>query len=508
MIMNASKCARVSRLMLRLCAFGLSGLLLLTPSTTYLSAQGAGTPSQGDIKLDPCALPDIPSGAKCGTYSVYEDRLAKAGRRIGLHVVVVPALDASPQPDPVFWLDGGPGAAASQAAGYVSLNWLRGLHKDHDLVFIDQRGTGQSAALRCADIGETPTDLDAYFGKLFPPDRIGACRDELEKTANLRLYTTDIAMDDLEDIRRALGYQQIDIAGLSYGTLAAQVYMRKYPAYVRAAVLVGATPLDFRGPLPFPQATQRAFDLLVRDCRADDTCSKTFPNLRQDFYSVLARFGDGSLPVTIMNPATQQERVVLLQRENYVEHLRAMLYSTWNARYVPFVVHQAALGDFIPFGTIALRTNLGGSQTARGLYFSVTCAESIPFITKNEIVQQSQDSYLGDRRIKATMIACKEWPKGKVPKDFIKPLRTTVPILVLSGEVDGAVQPSVAGKAMRYWPNSLQVMLLNTGHQFGGPCMLGMTESFIRRASTQSLNTSCAKEEKRPAFVTKLSRDQ
>ena len=120
-------------------------------------------------------------------------------------------------------------------------------------------------------------------------------------------------------------------------------------------------------------------------------------------YTVLSRFDRGALNVKLIDPATKQERFVTLERESYVEHLRALLYSTAGARFVPFVVHQAFLNDFIPFGTMAVRFNLGGPSTSRGLYFSVTCAEAIPFITEQEIVVETRGSFLGDRRVPLLM---------------------------------------------------------------------------------------------------------
>ena len=142
--------------------------------------------------LQPCEVANVEGPARCGRYEVYEDRSARTGRRIGLNLVVVPALGPSRAPDPVFWLEGGPGGSAVQSAGVASGRYLRGLRQDRDLVFVDQRGTGKSNPLNCDDIGENHTNLDAFFGPLFPPSLVRACREKLEKIANLALYTTPI----------------------------------------------------------------------------------------------------------------------------------------------------------------------------------------------------------------------------------------------------------------------------------------------------------------------------
>ena len=396
-------------LTLLLSSSAIAGLSLT--ATAYGQAQAAGR-----VDLRPCKVPEVLGRARCGTFSVYEDRSARAGRRIGLNIVVIPALHPTHAAEPVFWLEGGPGGAATQAAGPVSQNYLRALRINHDLVFVDERGTGKSNPLKCDDIGENPANLDAYFGKLFPPQMIRACREKLEKTADLKLYTTAIAMGDLEDVRNALGYKRINLAGASYGTLAAQVYMAKYPDRVRSGFLVGVVTPGFKLPLPFARAAQNALDLLFQDCAADRECRHAFSNLREEFYAVLSRFDRGILNVKLIDPATKKERRVTLERESYVEHLRALLYSTAGARFIPFVVHRAFLNDFIPFGRIAVRFNLGGPSTARGLYFSVTCAEAIPFITEQEIVADTRETFLGDRRVRAHIAARAEWPRGMYPR--------------------------------------------------------------------------------------------
>jgi len=479
------------------------------------SVAGVGVPTAGTraraldrpagIRLQPCEVPGV-GGGRCGTYDVYENRSTKAGRKISLNLIVVPAMSTSPTPDPVFWLEGGPGGAATQAVGPVSQQYLKGLRNDRDLVFVDQRGTGKSNPLKCDDIGETPANLDGYFGKLFPPHLIRACREKLENLADLKLYTTPIAMDDLDDVRKALGYERINIAAASYGTVAAQVYMRQHPDRVRSAFLVGIVTPGFKLPLPFAQAAQNALDLLFRDCAADQVCQNAFPNLKGEFDTVLARFDQGSLDVMLVDPATQQTRSVRLQRENYVEHLRALLYSTATARFVPFIVHQAFRYDFIPFGTMATRVNLGGPSTSRGMYFSVTCSEATPFITDQEIVTETRGTFLGDRRVRAHIAACREWARGKVPRDFIDPIRSQIPVVMFSGEADGSTPPWIAEAAVKFLPSGRQIKAIHTGHQIDGPCTWNLMQAFISNPSVQQLDASCVEKAQRPPFATAITR--
>lgn len=157
----------------------------------------------------------------CGTLTVYEDPEARTGRQIDLRVVVAPALGEEPAPDPIFYLAGGPGAAAARSALEVA-NYLKVLRQDRAMVFVDQRGTGDSHPLQC-DVPGSSEDLQGYFEPFLRSAEIRACREQLEQRADLTLYTTPIAMDDVDAVRAALGYEQINLVGASYGSCAAQV---------------------------------------------------------------------------------------------------------------------------------------------------------------------------------------------------------------------------------------------------------------------------------------------
>ena len=177
-------------------------------------------------------------------------------------------------------MHGGPGAPATELVELAHGGILEPVRQDHDLVFVDQRGTGGSNPLTC-DVADDAKDLTSFFGDILPPDKVRACREKLQEQADLRLYTTPIAMDDLDEVRAALGYDKIDLVGLSYGTIASQVYMRQHPEHVRAAFLVGVATPNIKQPLLFPRSAQHAMDLLFTDCTADETCHSAFPHLRK-----------------------------------------------------------------------------------------------------------------------------------------------------------------------------------------------------------------------------------
>ncbi|HSN88938.1 MAG TPA: alpha/beta fold hydrolase, partial [Thermoanaerobaculia bacterium] len=212
-------------------------------------------------KLQPCKVEGLDEEALCGTLPVWENRTTKAGRKIDLKIVVVPAKSENPLPDPVFYFEGGPGYSATAQAGLVQ--FLESIHKDRDFVFVDQRGAGGSHPLMCPLPGDIDTNPQGLLSDLFPIDILRTCLKDLSAKADLTQYTTSIAMDDVDEVREWLGYQRINLHGGSYGTRAAQVYLRQHPEHVRSVVLGGVMIMDGRMPLYIARKTQDAMEKLL-----------------------------------------------------------------------------------------------------------------------------------------------------------------------------------------------------------------------------------------------------
>jgi len=466
------------------------------------STEATSQTTKSRVSLQPCRVPNVEVDAKCGTYEVFEDRAAKTGRKISLNIIVVPALSPTPTPDPVFWLHGGPGAAATTTAPAVKAGFLSGVHQNHDVVFVDQRGTGKSNGLNC-DIGDDPADLKKYFGDLLPLNDVRQCREKLEKIANLKLYTTPIAMDDLDEVRDALGYDKIDIVGTSYGTVAAEVYMRQHHDHVRAVFMGGVAGVAIKQPLPFAAGAQHALDLLFVDCAGDEVCNKEFPDLKKEFSAVIARFDKGPVTAELINPVTKEKQSINITRGSFVERLRLLLYSTGSARFVPLIIHRAYANDYLPFESIVVANN-PGAITARGMYMTVTCAESVPFITEAEIAKQTGGTFVGEYRVRAHIEACKEWPQASVPRNYIERVKSDLPVLLISGEADGSTPPWLGEEVAKSLTNGRQIKIRYYGHQTDGPCVLGILTDFIEKGTVKAVDTSCTDQIRRPPFATEV----
>jgi pimeloyl-ACP methyl ester carboxylesterase len=435
----------------------------------------------------------------CGKYVVFENRTAQAGRRITLNIVVLPALGPKPVPDPVFVLVGGPGlGAASMVTG--ASEWVTArARQERDIVFVDQRGTGSSNRLPCRFSGGSA--LQNSFGDLFPIDSVRACREALAPIADVLLYTTPIAMDDLDDVRAALGYARINLYGSSYGAQAALQYLRQHSRHVRSVAVAGVATPAAKQPLQFAKAAQDAMGKLIADCTADEACRSAFPDLKAEFDAVLAALTTGPVTFELSDPVSKVTEPIRMSRGVFVERLRLMLYDLENASRVPLVLHRAAHGDWVPFATTSPS---GAAAGVSAMYLTVTCSETAAIITEQDIIRETRDTFVGEYRTRTHMRACQEWPRADTPPSYYEPVTSDVPVLILSGELDPATPAHFGTTAARSLPNSRQILITTAAHAYWYDCMQNLVAEFISKSSARALNIGCVQQLRRPPFALEL----
>jgi pimeloyl-ACP methyl ester carboxylesterase len=479
-------------------------LMLLTLSCAAFAPLLGRSVEPGQVGLRPCRFPNHAGELLCGKYEVYENRAAKAGRTLTLNVLIMPALTPAPVSDPVFFLAGGPGQGAARIARAGEDRLMRELRRERDLVFIDQRGTGDSNRLGCSISGDRDR-LQNYFPEVFEVEAIGACRRTFERNADLQFYTTPIAMDDMEDIRRAIGYDKINLHAVSYGTVGALEYIRRYPDRVRSALLAGVATPAAKLPLQFAQGAQQAMEKLITDCGVDETCRSAFPRLKDDFTVVLAAFSNGPVRFELTPPQSRSKQLVTLSLGVFTERLRLMLNDHSSARLLPLLIHRAAHGDWQPFGNVAVRSAAVSAYTlALGTYLTITCSESVSFITPAELADRTAGTFLGDYRVQRHRSACAGWPRGEIPSKYFLPVESDVPVLMLSGDIDPATPKEFGRAAAGRLTNSRQVLLRNTPHSYTSACARALTVEFIAEGSAENLDATCAERIRRPRFLTEL----
>jgi len=481
-------------------------LAVLRVMAAALLAWAVG-PAWSDDGLAPCRVAGIRNEVLCGVVKRPLDPAQPQGVSIDVHYVVVPAMARRRLADPVFLLAGGPGQSAITVAPQLMASFSR-LNNRRDIVFVDQRGTGRSAPLECEDPRHQPladqTDPQRQFNQLM------RCRDKLQalphvKTAEgLRFYTTTIAMQDLDAVRRQLGVEQLDLVGASYGTRAALEYLRQFPAHVRRVVIDGVAPPDMVLPLSYAIDGQRAFDAMLAACEGEAACARAHPALRTDWGTLMA-----SLPktITVAHPLSGQPETFSLTREMVVAAVRGPLYSPALAAALPQAIAEAAQGRFEPLvGMSSLFASRKGMTMAMGMHFSVVCAEDYPRMQS----QAAAPTEFGRDFARLYERVCAVWPRGDVPPAFYRVRPSPAPVLVMSGGLDPVTPPRHGERmAQALGAKALHVVVPNAGHGVMSiACMRDVLYRFIDASEDEdalAVDTGCAKNVPRPLAYQPLS---
>jgi len=482
-------------------------LLLLGVVISFQTSSAIRQSPKPTIALTDCEVQGV-GKAKCGSYQVFENRATKTGRQITMNIVVFPATGDKRQSDPIFYFAGGPGSGATEDARGIAIEFKKPRER-RDLVFVDQRGTGGSNPLNC-EVYDVK-NLQSYLGYFFPLEQVRKCRTELEPKADLKLYTTTIAMDDIDEVRAALGYDKINLFGGSYGTRAALTYLKRHGKNVRTATLQGVSPTDQFMPVDFALQTERALQGVLGECYADEACNKAFPRLKDEVKAVLAQLIRGPVEVEIANPESKERVKVKLNRDLAAEAIRYMLYNPVAASLVPLMIHLAAENNWGPLAESALmyRMHLVGTGS-NGMYLTVTCAEDLPWIKPGEGERMSENTFLGDYRLRQQREACALWPRADVEADYAGPIRSDVPVLIFTGEWDPVTPPAHGDRVAKTLTNSLHIVVPNGAHALGGleniGCIMRIGDEFIERATSKGIDTACVKTIKRKGFVLSLKK--
>ncbi len=432
-----------------------------------------------------------------GTYSVFENRERGEGRRISIALIVLPARSDEPAPDPVFILHGGPGAAASAYLGAEINGWLR---ERHDVVLIDQRGTGGSNRLD-VPLPSGEDDLQKYFDPLFQREPFLAALPELQRRADLSQYTTNNSVDDFEEIRQALHYDTINLRGGSYGSRCALVYMRRHPESIRTATLNGVQPIAYRNPLPHARSAQEALDLIFAEIRASERYRRAFPDIEAKFQETLHRLETTPAKVIVKHPSSGENAEITLDRDAFAESVRVLMYSLQSNRRLPRMLMLAYEGNYRELAEASLNTTRGlRGLIALGMLMCVTGSEDIPRIDPGEIEAACARTFLGARRVRNQLEVAAIWPSGALAANFGQPVHVNVPVLLLSGTHDPTTTPQWGEQAASHLPNSLHVIVPG-GHGVGGPAVTRLERAFLEAGSVEGLDLTEVRKLPLPPLV-------
>lgn len=474
----------------------LAGCNAPTPTDAGAGTDTAATRHFGTIAFEPCSLPPVTGGqstqAQCATLQVPENPAAPEGRKIGLNIAWLPVDKGDGTGDPVFFLAGGPGQAATEHAATVDAA-LREVRKQRDVILVDQRGTGKSNPLACVgpDGKVLPTDgLD----RADPQALAGyarQCAQSLADKADSRFYTTTEAVQDLEAVRTALGVATINLVGVSYGTRVAQQYASRYPKHTRAIVLDGVVPNDLVVGGEFAHTFENALALQTAQCRKLPACRQRYgTDLRAQLRNVMAKLNAAPVEVEYRDPGTGASKRGTLTADTVTGLAFMFSYAPQLAALLPLVIDEAGHGRYGPLMSLAqLMTQSVDGQMSRGMQWSVLCAEDAD---RSRDDASAANTVLGAQVARLFFAACPAWPAGKRPAGFNAPFKSSLPTLLLSGELDPVTPPRYGERVLTGLSNGRHQVLRGQGHNVSGiGCMPKLLGQFFETADAKALDMKC-----------------
>jgi len=482
--------------------------LLVLPAAAPMQA---GSPN---LQETTCMV-DLPPGLAAGRDVLcyyltvparYDD---PQGKTIRLAVVVIKASDFAPYPDPIFFAQGGPGGSTIDF--YTS--YLFGNHRlarNRDFVLLEQRGTLHSEpALYCHEFDEYSLEtlnlvLEDDEAQRRSREALLGCAERLRADGiSLADFNSVENARDIESLRLALGYDSINLYGVSYGTLLAQHYMRLYPESLRSVVLDGVVPAEVNLFVGLIRHEDRAFRYFFDSCQADPVCNQHYPNLEQVFYETVRKMDENPASIMIRDLDTDIEHPALLDGQSFYGTAFQMLYDQTLARLMPRIIYDAQRGDFEMISKI-LSFFVFDRTMSYGMYYSVMCAEDGFFDPQDvdysgiqpEIVEFNQDNP------ELILQACADWNVPLLPDEEVnRPVQSDVPTLLLSGGFDPVTPESYARMVAGNLSNAYQVLFPWGAHGqlFDSACSDHIIQDFWE-APSRAPDTACLADYQSPTF--------
>jgi pimeloyl-ACP methyl ester carboxylesterase len=460
-------------------------------------------PDSNQIEFSNCMLSlpgtNLTAAARCGSYEVAENPSEPDGRKISLNIAIAPATGKAVEPDPVFFFAGGPGQAASETWVMIR-STLNKIRKSRDIVMIDQRGTGKSNKLACES--EVEDDLNQEIDLDLIRTETEKCLAELD--GDTRFYTTTVAMGDYNLVRQAMGYDMINIMGVSYGTRAAQVYLRLFPETVRSVVLDSVVPMQLALGQEHAPMLDKSVEAVFEDCARDETCNSLYPRQSEELNALFRQLRDEPRQITIINPVSGEPQQMRLTADTLAVAIRFLSYASETQALIPLLVHEAlATGDLSRLASQAILVMTGlNEMLARGMELSVMCSEDYPSI---DSAADYSNTLMGNLMLEIIELQCNVWPRGEVPEGFHQAVVSDLPVLLMSGERDPVTPPHYAALTAKSFSNSLSLIARGQAHSvMKNVCLRNITTDFINKGSIEDLDTACVENIKPAPFFTSL----
>jgi len=406
---------------------------------------------------------------------VPEDRSEHDGRTIRIAVARLKAASPTPQPDPIVWLTGGPGGSAIALA---NLALADGLNGERDIIFVEQRGTLHSEPfLACPEIDQFQQELLGLV-TTDPGTReksraaTEACRDRLADDVELSAYDSEENAADVADLRVALGVEEWNLRGVSYGSDLALQILRDHPEGIRSVVLDSVVPPEVNLIESFWPAAAEGYEALFDACAAQPECATGHPDLRDDFFATVRGLDEQPMTVDVPDPNGGPSVRVVVDGYKFANLINMLGLKPGGLAEAPALVGATAAGDGRPVAAALLQMVPGPEMNSYGLQFGVVCREEAGYTDEQETFAAARRALpeMPDRVLRmppqATQVFddCAAWDVGVGSPMAEVPTESDVPVLVLNGSLDGVTPPSWAEAATERLPNSELVLVPGAGH--------------------------------------------
>ena len=481
------------------------------------SAPGVAAETNAAFVPAPCKFEGVKGNwakqhrIECGWLQVPESRDKPDSRVIKLWVAIARAEAANNREAPILYINGGPGVATVDyffphvLTNPQSKTWPA-FRKRRDLVFFDQRGTGRSEPAFCPELDKALERVQQEA----PPARealdrskaaYAACRPKmLAQGVNLSNFNSTVTVEDAEDLRRALGFAQWTIYGISYGSLVGLEYLRRHPGSLRSAILDSLFPPN--SPFGAEQVgmTAAAYQAVQRACALDAGCRERFPDLLGTLRQVVERLDAAPLP------RPEGGRIT---GDTLRDILWMMLVRTQTVPWVPLALERAAAGDEVVIRKLdALYGGIDGGfgDISPGQALAAYCYEIAGGSTADSRrIAQQRHPYLAAHDMIPSQDdeLCATWQPVRAPVEFHAPVRSEVPTLLYGGEFDPATPYDDAVLAAKNLPKGTLVYVKGASHASLtlDDCTRGIAHAFLDAPSKQP-DLACLAHRKDTTFPT------
>ncbi|MEO1442027.1 MAG: alpha/beta hydrolase, partial [Chloroflexota bacterium] len=487
----------IGRLLVIACLFCLG-------AADVLAQQTGGIPR---IEATECQFDDRFLDVTCLDLVTLEDHADPLSTEIRLHVAIFRSYSANPQPDPIVYLEGGPGADALFGVEWAYPILIEPFLAERDFIIFDQRGTGYSwPTLRCEEYDNMQYDildenLPAEENIRLSVEAMDRCRQRLESRGyDLSAYTSAQSAADLNDLRLVLGYDEWNLYGISYGTRLALTAMRDYPEGIRSVVIDSVLPPQVSMFDELAQNADRAFNTLFLNCAMDAACNEAYPRLGTVFYEAVAQLNAEPAQMYILHPTSEREVEVLVNGDRLIGLTFLALYSESLIPYLPRIIYDARDGNYGLLASTMESVLLEQEGFSMGMNFSVQCMEEAPFTTLDSVIAShavypASASYfqISPNTGEIIFSVCDAW-RGDTPPLTIEnePVFSDIPTLVMSGEYDPITPPRWAEIAAATLPNGYFFNIPAVGHgaSVSHQCPLDMMQAFLSNPQAAP-NSNC-----------------